>query len=113
MYNLGDPIVDFSLINFLDKFMLKNPDSKTKREMKKSKKNKEKEDEEEVVKFNNLNNHKNTEFLKLFQKKEEKNKPIKSSKLTGDLDQIADEIMEKEYAKLEDFDIDDIANDEN
>jgi len=33
----SDPIIDLSLVNFLDKFILKNPDSKSKREMKKTK----------------------------------------------------------------------------
>ena len=50
--------------------------------------------------------------MKLFQKKEEKNKPLKPKKVIEDLDKIADEIMEKEYAKLEHFDIDDLRSDD-
>ena len=92
--------------------MLKNPYSKTKRELKKRKKTGGNETEEDQNKSNNLNNHKNTEFMKLFQKKEEKNKPLKPKKVIEDLDKIADEIMEKEYAKLEHFDIDDLRSDD-
>ena len=48
-YN-GDPLIDFSLVNFLEKFILKNP--KIKKEKKKLKMNKEENnDEEELKKF--------------------------------------------------------------
>jgi ribosome biogenesis protein MAK21 len=46
-YN-GDPLIDFSLVNFLEKFILKNP--KIKKEKKKLKINKEENNEEEELK---------------------------------------------------------------
>jgi hypothetical protein len=108
--------------------MIKNPESKTKREKKKTKYKGEKEEDqgqgqgqeqEQQQKQDNKNpeiTNKNIEFIKIFQKKEEKVtdlKKKKKKKLNGDIDKIADEMVEKEYAKLEGFDeVDDLDGDE-
>jgi len=106
--------------------MIKNPESKTKREKKKTKYKGEKEEEqgegqeqEQGQEKENKNpeiTNKNIEFIKIFQKKEEKVtdlKKKKKKKLKGDIDKIADEMVEKEYAKLEGFDeVDDLDGDE-
>jgi len=96
----SDPIIDFSLVNFLDKFILKNPESKTKREMKKLKKREEDEEKipEEEKNQNDLIKGKNIEFIKHFNNID--TKPKKKLKDEKDMHKFADDIMDKEYAKL-------------
>lgn len=129
-YN-GDPLIDFSLINFLEKFMLKNP--KVKKE--KKEKNKATREEDELKKFmeedddddSNVKSKKVKEddvtkdkymqldFISKFNEiektksvKYEVNQKKKEKKkiLSQDVDEYADKIMEEEYEKY-DKDIDD------
>ena len=99
--------------------MIKNPESKTKREKKKTKNKGEDEDEEEKEDIKNTEiKNRNIEFMKIFQKKEEKvsdlkKKKKKKKKTKGDIEKMADELVEKEYAKLDGFnEVDDLDNDE-
>jgi len=71
----SDPIIDLSLVNFLDKFILKNPDSKSKREMKKLKIKKiaKNNEDEDLINKKGIDiqvtsefSNKNTEFIKKF-----------------------------------------------
>jgi ribosome biogenesis protein MAK21 len=133
-YN-GDPLIDFSLINFLEKFMLKNP--KIKKEKKdKNRANKEEEDlkkfmeedEEDatnkysnsnipdephnkfmqldfISKFNEIEKTKSVKY-EINQKKKEKKRVIE------DADEFADKVIDEEYEKYDkdvdnDIDLDD------
>jgi len=132
----GDPLMDFSLINFLEKFMLKNA------RVKKEKHKKKEKDENDIVEydldengetielnkddkdFEELKNVKGEsfDFIKIFADKKSKDTDTvskkKKKKLGGldaddvdadiNIDDFADKIMDKEYKKIKfDKDIDD------
>ena len=132
----GDPLIDFSLINFLEKFMLKNARVKKEKHSKKDKsKDKETEfdlDENgEVIDLNKkdkdfelMKNEKGEsfEFIKIFADKKSKDQEVTKSKKKKksnvddiddvdadiDIEDYADKVMEKEYKKINfDKDIDD------
>ena len=89
-YN-GDPLIDFSLVNFLEKFILKNP--KIKKEKKKIKVNKEENNEEEELKKFIENAEKEDN------KKENKNN-IKEDEILGDDDLEFISKFNKVYPKI-------------
>jgi len=136
----GDPLVDFSLVNFLEKFILKNPKVKSdKIKQKKNESEKEediaKKEDEEFRKFigekiekedkedNQNNKGEKFEFIKKFgeyeklNKKKDANKSINIKKGIVDIDDYADQVMEDEYARYDEMhggDVDDdIDFDEN
>jgi ribosome biogenesis protein MAK21 len=110
----GDPLLDFSLVNFLDKFILKNPKVKAKKKMKKDKKDNE---EEELRKFMEEGNEEEEEDLNIENKNEldfitrfKEIEKVKSDKIKkkkkkvveeGDIDDFADKLMDDEYEKIE------------
>lgn len=122
----GDPLIDFTLVNFLDKFMLKNP------KIRKDKKTKKKTEEEELENFLNEDNDKkhidepkgefDLDFIDKFNKVEpevssSKNYVKKQKKLQkkvdenketeDDIEDFADEVINKEYEKYDrEFDLD-------
>jgi len=116
----GDPLVDFSLINFLEKFILKNPKIKSDKHKKAYKEEDiaKKEDEEyrrfigenveeEKEEETNDNKGENFEFIKKFGEYEKLNKTkIKkkdAAKKSEDIDDFADQVMEDEYAKYDEI----------
>jgi ribosome biogenesis protein MAK21 len=130
----GDPLIDFSLVNFLEKFMLKNPKVKKDKKVKKSAANKEEEDLKKFLGEDDDNNNKNINNFEDLSKKEnektglqldfiqkfneiekvksvkyEKNLEKKKKKMkikeTNDIEQFADQVIEEEYKKY-DKDID-------
>jgi ribosome biogenesis protein MAK21 len=120
----GDPLLDFSLLNFLEKFMLKNPKVKKDKYKKKTQVDK---DEEELKKFlgedeledekKNTNTQEESkgvelDFIKKFNEiekvksiKYEKNLEKKRKKQLADeeaedIEKFADKVVEDEYEKL-------------
>jgi hypothetical protein len=101
----GDPLVDFSLVNFLEKFILKNP--------KVAKKSKQKKTEDEkLLEFIEEDNQEvetnttgeNFEFIKTFNemnKKKKKNKNKKAQMENIDIEDYADNVMDEEYEKYD------------
>jgi ribosome biogenesis protein MAK21 len=125
----GDPLIDFSLVNFLEKFMLKNP-----KVQKEKKGNKKMTEEEELQKFlgeedGNANaNHKDLnedtplgefdlDFISKFNKVESKisssknyvkrQKKIQKKNTSNneleeqDIEEFADQVMDQEYERLD------------
>lgn len=81
----SDPLIDFSLVNFLDKFILKN--SKVKKMIKSKESVKENPNE---LKF---------DFIEKFEQKKEKlglNEKVKKNK---EIDEYADDMIEREIQK--------------
>jgi hypothetical protein len=108
----GDPLIDFSLVNFLDKFILKNPKLKAKKQ------NKKKTEDEKLLNFiedgaedaeGELENDKGErlDFIKTFndfnKKKKARNGALKKSKkaFTDDIDDFADQVIDEEYEKYD------------
>lgn len=123
----GDPFIDFSLVNFLEKFMLKNAKLKSDKNNKKKYLNKEDKEEDDLKRFMEEDDDEEKgnfeeeddkgekfEFIKKFNEKE-KVKSVKSKLkkkvITQDIDEYADQVMEDEYANF-DKDIDDDGEDE-
>jgi hypothetical protein len=119
----GDPLLDFSLVNFLEKFILKNP------KLAKKKKGQVKTEDEKLLEFieeggeneEALNDKgENLDFIKTFNElSKTKKKPAKKKKLDieTDIDDFADKVIDDEYEKYdrqhggdvdEDIDFDDI-----
>jgi len=122
----GDPLIDFSLINFLEKFILKNPKIKSEKHKKKEKgEDQAQKEDEEFRKFigekvekedkdniNENNKGENFDFIKKFGEYEKINKKPKKNKInkSKDIDDFADQVMEDEYAKYDEMhggDVDD------
>jgi len=113
----GDPLIDFSLINFLEKFILKNPKIKKDKKNKKivpTKSEAQIEDEEfrrfigDEVENNekpeNEDGGEKFDFIAKFGEYEKISgrKTKKSKKNKGkDIDEFADQVMEDEYEKYE------------
>lgn len=85
-YN-GDPILDFSLINFLNKFILKNPKIKNLKKKIEGSNATNKEDE-------------NLKFIEKFSKLQKTSK-IKKKKILVDIEDYADKIVEDEIDKID------------
>jgi ribosome biogenesis protein MAK21 len=119
----GDPLLDFSLLNFLEKFMLKNAKVKKDKYKMKSQVDKEEEDlkkflgEDEVEDEKNPNSQEERkgvelDFIKKFNEiekvksiKYEKNLEKKRKKQLAeegveDIEKFADKVVEDEYEKL-------------
>jgi ribosome biogenesis protein MAK21 len=138
-YN-GDPLMDFSLVNFLEKFMLKNPKLKSKKKKNYNEKNKVNREEEELKKFleddiieddenyngmvvdnNEDEGGERLDFIKRFNDIER----VKSDKLlqkknkkklknkSGNIEDFADQVMDEEYEKLDGFNDEDEDEDED
>ncbi len=112
----GDPLIDFSLANFLDKFILKNPKLKSN---KKKKVQATSNEDEELKKFlgedgDNENEEEKGEKLEFIDKFNKINKvKVQKKKLKireADIDDFADKVMDDEYKKY-DRDVDDIDDD--
>lgn len=116
----GDPLVDFSLINFLEKFILKNPRVKSDKHKKpvKEEDQAKKEDEEfrrfigeKVEEDKNIEAEdtkgENFDFIKKFGEYEKINKKENNkksdTKKSKDIDDFADQVMEDEYAKYDEM----------
>ena len=111
----GDPLVDFSLINFLEKFILKNPKiKKDKKHMKVLPEDQAEIEDEEFRKFIGDNSEKEKtqkeengekfDFITKFGEFEKisGNKKIKKTKNNKeDIEAFADKVMEDEYEKYE------------
>lgn len=106
----GDPLLDFSLVNFLNKFITKNP------KLKNLKKHKKTNEEDE-----NLNtNEEHLNFIEKFSNVKDLSDKLlkkKQKQKVKNIDDYADKVMEDEIAKMEvgkddDFS-DDIGEDEN
>ena len=113
----GDPLVDFSLINFLEKFILKNPKMKSNKHKKQIKEvDQAKKEDEEFRRFigekveedkNEMEaddtKGENFDFIKKFGEYEKLNKTVNKKKAAAkkseDIDDFADQVMEDEYAK--------------
>jgi len=127
----GDPLLDFSLVNFLEKFMLKNP--KFKSEKGKKKNMDENQEEEDLKRFMGEDEEMNgqddndagekLDFIKRFNEIErvKSTKKIKETlkkmknKNIDNIDKFADNVMDEEYEKLdkdidEDVDLGDLAD---
>jgi ribosome biogenesis protein MAK21 len=101
----GDPLVDFSLVNFLDKFIMKNPKLKAKKPKQK------KTDDEKLLDFieegdvgeGEEDKGENLDFIKTFnefnKKKTLKKKKAKLDEV--DIDEYADNIIEEEMNKYD------------
>lgn len=87
----GDPLVDFSLINFLHKFIVKNPKSKKSKKSKVVDNEKAEDEGEYISTFNNYN--KETESVVL--KRKNKKSAFK------DIDEFADQVIEDEMNRLD------------
>ena len=125
----GDPLIDFSLVNFLEKFILKNPKIKSTKNEKKiipvEKDEAQREDEEyrkfigekiedEVDPAKDDANYKGEkfDFIKRFGELEKASKLDKKKKkeMNKDIEDFADQVMEDEYAKYDELhggDVDD------
>lgn len=115
----GDPLIDFSLVNFLEKFILKNPKVKSDKHKKQIKEEDlaKKEDEEfrrfigekiedDLNKKEDDNKGENFAFIKKFgeyEKITKKEIKKKSTKKSEDIDDFADQVMEDEYAKYDEI----------
>jgi ribosome biogenesis protein MAK21 len=113
----GDPLIDFSLINFLEKFILKNPKIKKDKKHKKivaTKSEAEIEDEEfrrfigDDVENNEIPDEDGGEkfdFIAKFGEFEKisgkKNKKSKNKNKGKDIDEYADQVIEDEYERYE------------
>lgn len=121
----GDPLLDFSLINFLEKFILKNPKIKSEKNAKKNTtevdiSNKEDEEfrrfigekvekEDKDTENNKTSKGENFDFIKKFSELDKKTQKAKTKKLAKqtadkeniDIEDFADKVIENEYEKYE------------
>ena len=111
IYN-GDPLLDFSLVNFLNKFITKNPKLKNKKSGKKDNNNEKENEEGEVgesidfiTKFSDVN--KESESIVIKDKERKKKKKKVEEDADSDLEDYADKVVEDEIDRLDGGDVDD------